>query len=387
MKALYITYDGLTDPLGQSQILPYLKGLSSNSLQWTLLSFEKKDLQDPLIKKMDSTLSLHNIQWIKVPYDQKGSLLKLYHLLWAFGCMVWRNETYDIIHVRSYPAALLGLLLKKIYRSKFIFDMRGFWPEERIESGAWKQNSTRYKFFKFCEKHFMKNADAVVVLTEKAKKVLQEDPQYPKVKKSVVIPTCVDTSHFSLQASQKIPFSLYYAGSLGTWYCLEEMLSFFQCLKTYYSQATFTLLINWTSLPKWNPYLQSKLNSISGLKIHSCSYDELPSHLKTAQLGIFFIKPLPSKKASCPTKLGEFLAMGIPLIVNKGIGDCDEWIQKERLGILVDDFTPTSYQKTVKQLPSLLIDSESRTRCVQFAQKHLSLQEGIAEYKKILTFY
>ena len=65
--------------------------------------------------------------------------------------------------------------------------------------------------------------------------------------------------------------------------------------------------------------------------------------------------------------------MGIPLIVNKGIGDCDEWIQKERLGILVDDFTPTSYQKTVKQLPSLLIDSESRTRCVQFAQKHLSL--------------
>ena len=40
---LYLSYDGMTDPLGQSQVLPYIIGLSQEGFQFTLISFEKKD--------------------------------------------------------------------------------------------------------------------------------------------------------------------------------------------------------------------------------------------------------------------------------------------------------------------------------------------------------
>ena len=42
-KALYLSYDGLTDPLGQAQILPYLLGLENQGMGFVIISFEKKE--------------------------------------------------------------------------------------------------------------------------------------------------------------------------------------------------------------------------------------------------------------------------------------------------------------------------------------------------------
>ena len=39
---LYLSYDGMTDPLGQSQVLPYLAGLSKKGFRFHLISFENK---------------------------------------------------------------------------------------------------------------------------------------------------------------------------------------------------------------------------------------------------------------------------------------------------------------------------------------------------------
>jgi len=41
-NVLYISYDGMTDPLGQSQVLPYLVNLSASGYNFTILSCEKK---------------------------------------------------------------------------------------------------------------------------------------------------------------------------------------------------------------------------------------------------------------------------------------------------------------------------------------------------------
>lgn len=43
MKSLCISYDGILDPDGQSQIVPYLRGLTKNSENISLISFEKTD--------------------------------------------------------------------------------------------------------------------------------------------------------------------------------------------------------------------------------------------------------------------------------------------------------------------------------------------------------
>ena len=50
---LYVSYDGILEPLGRSQVLAYLEGLSNRNKIY-LISFEKKaDLNDPsLVKKI-----------------------------------------------------------------------------------------------------------------------------------------------------------------------------------------------------------------------------------------------------------------------------------------------------------------------------------------------
>ena len=45
---LYITYDGLLDPLGQSQILPYIKSLNKKGYKFIILSFEKSQNQNKI---------------------------------------------------------------------------------------------------------------------------------------------------------------------------------------------------------------------------------------------------------------------------------------------------------------------------------------------------
>src|SRR4051794_20204501 len=45
-SVLYITYDGLTDPLGRSQVLPYLTGLAERGHRITVLSCEKPERMD-----------------------------------------------------------------------------------------------------------------------------------------------------------------------------------------------------------------------------------------------------------------------------------------------------------------------------------------------------
>ena len=44
IRALYISYDGMTDPLGESQVIPYLRELSKKGVKISILSAEKSEV-------------------------------------------------------------------------------------------------------------------------------------------------------------------------------------------------------------------------------------------------------------------------------------------------------------------------------------------------------
>src|SRR5215471_408324 len=133
-KILYITYDGLTDPLGQSQILPYLKGLSSVGFKFTILSFEKKSRFEREKKTIDKLTSESGIEWVPLQFTSTPPLLsKLYdsYRMRKKAFELQRKNHFDMVHCRSYVAADAGLQLKKKFGIKFFFDMRGFWADEK----------------------------------------------------------------------------------------------------------------------------------------------------------------------------------------------------------------------------------------------------------------
>ncbi|MGZ3903038.1 MAG: glycosyltransferase [Bacteroidia bacterium] len=400
-KILFVSIDGLTDPLGQSQILPYLYGLATKGFEITIVSCEKdinfiknKEIVAPLLKNA-------GIKWRYCFYNTKLPLVSQwlnYRKLKKLAETEVKYNSHEIIHCRSYLPALIGLDIKKKYGSKFIFDMRGFWADERIDGGIWKLSNPihkrLYNYFKRKEQTLIKNADYIVCLAATGKKVVNEWLRN-SAKPIEVIPCCADTNYFTiLPAEQKKEIRkkngiaddsvvLGYLGSIGTWYMLNEMLDFFSEFKKKKKNA---LLFFVTQENPGNIFAQAKKKNIdtNSILVKAAARNEVPQYISTFDLGLFFIKPLFSKQGSSPTKMAEILSCGIPVITNAGVGDCDMVIKETGCGILVNDFTSTEYSNAVEKTDALLQISPEKLR--QTSLEKFSLTEGISRYERIYNY-
>ena len=95
----------------------------------------------------------------------------------------------------------------------------------------------------------------------------------------------------------------------------------------------------------------------SDLVITSVKRTEMPLYLSLIDLGIFYIKNSFSKSASSPTKLGEMLLMGIPVLCNSGVGDLDGFFAKNRVGYChdIDEAVDTNKLKALFSLDKAAI--------------------------------
>ena len=75
IPVLYISYDGMTDSLGQSQVIPYLIGLTKNGYSFTLISCEKEENFAQNKSKIQSILDANNIAWQPISYTKKPPVL------------------------------------------------------------------------------------------------------------------------------------------------------------------------------------------------------------------------------------------------------------------------------------------------------------------------
>ena len=177
-KVLYITYDGILEPLGQSQVLSYLEKLSKDH-EIILLSFEKKQDTKNInyLKKTESRCRKSGIIWVSLIYHKSlfGTFYDIIKGIYKGLILKIRNKI-EIVHARSYLPALISLVLKKTLGSKFIFDMRGLWADEKADSGTWKREGTLYKITKRLETIFLREADKIVSLTEAAVKEIKTFP-------------------------------------------------------------------------------------------------------------------------------------------------------------------------------------------------------------------
>ncbi len=396
-KVLYISYDGMTDPLGQSQVIPYLEGLSREGFEITLLSCEKKIPFQKYQQVIAEQLALSSIQWQVVSYHKNPPILSTLFDLFKIRKLAYtlhKKETFEIIHCRSYISAFVGLWMKRKFGTRFIFDMRGFWADERVEGGIWNLENPIYKliyrFFKHMEKDFLVNADHIVSLTKKGKDIIHSWQNIPGQPLPItVIPCCVDTDHFDpkkvkqkeienvkeklgIKPEDKI---LTYLGSLGTWYLVDDMLLYFKKLIIGNPEYKFLIITKDDHV-----IIKKKANlleiPIEKFILTSSERKELPVLLSVSNLAISFIKPSFSKSASSPTKLGELLSMGIPVICNKGVGDVD-YIFKGEFSVLLYSINET-FLFSEKDFMNI-----EKKKLKEMIKRSFSLDLGINNYKKI----
>jgi len=401
MTSLFLSYDGLTDPLGQSQVLPYLIGLSKKGVSIKIISFEKFDRFEKSKTIIDEIVKQNNMDWYPQMYTKRPPVFSTIYDIWKM-----RNQTkalikqypIKIIHCRSYLPALIGLWAKKKYGLKFIFDMRGFWADERVEGKIWNLNNTLYKsiynFFKKKEKQFNLESDAIVSLTHAGKKVLLN--WFPTIadEKISVIPCCADIDFFdknklSISNRDDIRTELkldnntllfIYSGGLGTWYCLDEMLLLFKKIWQKNNASRFLIL---TAENKSIVIDACKKLDIdfSKVTVRESSRANMPKYLDAADVALFFILPSFSKTASSPTKQGEMMAMQLPIICNSKVGDTAEIIKKYNAGWVIEEFTESNFEEIATSVTKeFSFDKNSiRNGAIEF----YGLKNGIENYWNI----
>lgn len=386
-RVLFLSYDGLTDPLGQSQILPYLFGIA-NKYAITIVSFEKANRYLQLKDQMKQICGRAGLQWHSLVYHKDPPILSTLYDVWIMKSWVkklHRESPFSLVHCRSYIPALVGLTMKKKNGVRFVFDMRGFWADERVEGGLWNLKnplySGVYKYFKRKERAFFRYADYTIVLTESASRILEKWNIRSAVK---VIPCCVDSELFdpfkgsskkrdrlrSLLGIAMSDFVISYVGSLGTWYLYSEMVHFFDEFKKKEPSAKMLFLTPDTH------FVERRKDFI----IKTVPRGDVPLYLSLCQASICFILPTFSKQGSSATKMAEAMAMGVPLVVNSGWGDAAQIVHDHSCGVIVNSW---SDQEMARAADSLSSDIFEPIKIRKVALDYFSLDEGINRYCEV----
>ena len=389
MNILYISYDGILEPLGQSQILSYLENLSSSNKIY-LLSFEKeKDLSNiPLYKSICKRIKYSNIRWYKFRYHKYPLVLStLFDIFFGFlvALRIVYKEKIVLIHARSYVPTFIAMLIKSITGIKFIFDMRGFWVDERVDAGIWNKNSIIFKLSKYLESKMLLKADHVISLTDSAKKIITKLPYCrKKICPISVIPTCVNTNAFYSKNKKIKNFTLGYVGTASNWYNFDLVLEYFKQILLIDKNSKL-MIINRNE----HRYILSRIKifnlPVKKIVLKSSNYSNIPSLINQMSVGIFFIRPTFSKKASCPTKLAEFLSCGVPIITGPRVGDVDVIIRKEKVGIILKSSSSANIKESLHKIIKLKKKKSTTKQCRLTAKKYFSLLEGTRKYNQIYS--
>ncbi|MEP6705361.1 MAG: glycosyltransferase, partial [Acidobacteriota bacterium] len=381
-----------------TQVLPYLREIGRGETRLSLLTFEPNPSTDE--NGIRRQMAEKGIEWHSLPYHKRFSVIAT---AWDIlrGTMFVRRfitkEKPDVLHGRVHVATLMGALARKLsrHKPKLVFDIRGFFPEEYTDAGVWPEGGWLYRSAKRVERWLLKESDGFVVLTEKARAILfpgSEETGCDSHGRPVeIIPCCVDLKRFGeandetrtrMRATLGVDGRrvIAYVGSFGGWYMTDEMLDFFESAREL-DENSFAMILTQRDQDKIAANLEARGFTQKDFYLGSTTPSELPQFLSAADVALSFIKACYSKQSSSPTKIAEYLACGLPIVTNRGVGDVDTVIEGNAVGTIVHDFSGESYKEALILLQDL---GDISARCRDTARAEFDLEKiGGERYRRL----
>jgi glycosyltransferase involved in cell wall biosynthesis len=389
VRTLYICYFGLNEPLVQTQVLPYLRELQKDGIEVSLLTFEphfRKSWTADKLNEVRAQMAAEGIDWHAAAYHKRPSVpATAYDIL--NGARIIANlikeKEFDVLHGRTLIGVVMALAGRRLAtrRPKVIYDMRGFFAEEYTDAGIWPAGGWLYRTAKAIDNRAIRKADAFVVLTEKARSLLfpesAETHRDGRGRPVEVIPCCIDQARFAAGTWGTLHERLNvggrtviaYVGSFGGWYMTDEMLDLFATARRL-DPEVFALVLTQRDPAAVKERFKEADYTDDDLLVATVPPDEVPGYLAAADMAISFIKPCYSKRASSPTKIAEYLACGLPVISNRGIGDLDEQLTADGVGVLIDRFDAKAYEAAFSEIQAM---GDVQDRCRESARHRFDL--------------
>jgi glycosyltransferase involved in cell wall biosynthesis len=386
LKVLYFTYNGLTEPLGRRQVVPYVVGLAQRGWRFSVVSFEKPETARPeACAEVRARLDEAGVRWIRRTYHRRPSVpATAFDALCGMAAGLLERDPPQIIHARSTVPALMAAVVAGRWRRPWVFDVRGLLAEEYVDGGQWTRGGSLFKLVDRIERRLLHAADGLVFLTDRIDAELRERCVVDRDTPSTVIPCAADLTVFrpSSEDRQRVREELglgeapvlLYSGSLGSWYRVEEMICFFAVARREIPGLRFLIL---------TPETEIALRASGGdadVIVRSLRPVEVPAYLAAGDAGICFLGDDASKHASSPTKYAEYLASGLPVVTNRWTGDAAS-LEGEPAWILIDAFAPEAYARAAGRLRELMmLPAATRDHSRHLAMRKFSLEGAVERY-------
>lgn len=342
----------MLENLGQSQVLPYLRGLARRGVEIDLLSMELSTADRDSIAALGDELRGSGIRWSPLTRRRDPRLsVKIAEsalgVMKALGTSLARRP--DVVHGRSYlPTAVCDVVASTVPRARLLFDCRGMLGDEYVDAGYWTRDRLEYKLVKRYEARAFRRADGVVVLTRALERWVVERGWLGPRTHIEAVPCCVDLEKFRHDAAARTRLRqelgiddalvVLYAGSLGTWYCEDEVARFTGMIKRAAGRRVAFVLLTGSAPEVLVERLRSEGIADADIVVRKVPPPEMPAYLSVGDLAVSFIKSCFSKKGSSPTKVAEYLACGLPVVLNGDIGDQAVLADEPAACVVVPDF-------------------------------------------------
>ena len=389
MRVLYLTYNGLTEPLGRRQVLPYILGLARRGWRFTVVSFEKGETADEEARRqVRAALQAADVEWIPKRYHKRPSLGATgFDVAVGIAASLRPRGPIALIHARSTVPALMADIAARVRRVPWIFDVRGLVAEEYADGGHWSRDGFLFRLTRDRENSLLRSARGLVFLTERIREEFARQGAWPE-RPTAVIPCAVDTGAFAAPPGARARVRstlglgdgpvLVYSGSLGSWYRLREMLDFHDIAAREIEGLSFLIVSPDEEKAR---RLVADHPRAATIRVVRARPEQMPEYLSAADAGLCFLGDHHSKAASSPTKYGEYLAAGLAVITNPWTGDAAR-LAGDPAWILVDAFSPEAYSAAARDLRRKLADPDGlRQEARALAQRCFSMEEALGRYE------
>lgn len=394
-RILYLTNDGLLEPLGASQVVSYVLRLSELGFSYEILSLEKPDDlgNSPRVQDLQKQLQAGNVRWDWVVYAKVflPMLALTYVRFFLQARRRLKNAPFDLVHARSFIPAMMARLLHKMGGPRYVFDARGYWIDERAESGRWFKTKMLYTWAKSLEFKVARDAAAIVTLTN-----LQRDDfrgLFPE-KPIETISTCVDFHRFrpgnvgqdvepAIRNRLRDKLVLVLIGSINASYKTRESIHLFAAVKALYSQAHLLCLTR--QREEMRALITEAAISEDSFTIRSVPHEQMHQWMTLAHWGLLLLEFTPAKRASIPTKLGEMLAAGVRPVQYGCNEEVALLVANAGSGIVLKSLADHELHTAARQIVEIGSGREGIAEARALSFDHFSLANGVRKYSEVLA--
>jgi len=246
-------------------------------------------------------------------------------------------EKINVIHAEALYCARLVIPLKvDIPNILFSVDWHGILPEESRMGGA---SQARIKMLETEELNNLKQADLNIFVSNKMNAFYKHKYGLTNLNQAIV-PCCLSDDKFSHQffGEDKVDYqgiTFGYIGTMTDWQCGKEMIQMFSKLRLLDRQINFKLLVPEVDHEKVRELCHKFDLDMGSIFLKEVPHNEVQKNFQDVTVAVLLRKYDPVNIVSSPTKYGEYLAAGKPVLMTDCIGDYSEHAERNNIGLII----------------------------------------------------